>query len=177
LPAATALALDTCFGTHVLNGTLDEALAAEEESAAVARASQGKSVELPPAALRFATTFAHNRFANASMQYTQQQQQSLSLEEQRHENRQRRLFPTEAFYQSSCGRVAADPHQLVGCLICCVQSNFACHLTCLHCFVFVCVRARIPLRALPGEKELVRVYGTALARPLRPKQRVSGRCS
>lgn len=112
LPAAAALAEDTCFGLLVLNGTLKEALEAEEASAAGAAdgASGGKSKAWLPAALRFENKFAQAHLTNGPLQHEPPQPQ-------RHRRHPRRLFPTEAFYHSSCGRVAADPHQLVSGLI------------------------------------------------------------
>jgi hypothetical protein len=80
LPAAAALVRDDCLGPRVLNGTLADALAAEDAAAA------GGSVASPPAAV-------HGSALRRPGQ---------------------RAFPTAAFYHSSCGRVAADPHQLVG---------------------------------------------------------------
>jgi len=80
LPAAVALARDDCLGPRVLNGTLADALAAEDAAAA------GGSVASPPDAVHGSTLRRPGR----------------------------RAFPTAAFYHSSCGRVAADPHQLVG---------------------------------------------------------------
>jgi len=106
LPAATALAQDTCFGLRILNGTLKEAMAAEEASAAAATSASVTAVESPPDALRYRSNSAQNTTTNDSAHQEPPQQQY-------HKRHQGRLFPTEAFYHSSCGRVAADPHQLV----------------------------------------------------------------